>query len=207
MIETIYEDGAVVVCIKPDETVSEAAEGASNSLPNLLINEKGYKELFTVHRLDKDVSGLIVYAKTKAAAAELSKQITEGIFAKEYIAAVEGKVNENETLTDLLYFDKSKNKSYVVKKERRGVKRAELKYTLISYDAESDTSYVKIALITGRTHQIRIQFASRKHPVIGDKKYGSKHSVKPIKLYSAQLEFISPITAKPLSFSSTPDWF
>lgn len=206
MIETIYEDGAVVVCIKPPETVSEAAEGASNSLPNLLINEKGYKELFTVHRLDKDVSGLIVYAKTKAAAAELSKQITEGIFAKEYIAAVEGKVNGNETLTDLLYFDKSKNKSYVVKKERRGVKCAELKYTLISYDAESDTSYVKIALITGRTHQIRIQFASRKHPVIGDKKYGSKHSVKPIKLYSAQLEFISPITAKSLSFSSTPDW-
>ncbi len=206
MIEIIYEDKDLLVCIKPQGTISEMVEGSSISLPHILMAEYGYKELYTVHRLDKDVSGLIVYAKTSACAAILSKQITDGIFKKEYVAALEGKTETRGTLTDLLYFDRKKNKSYVVDRDRHGVKRAELKYELTDYNETDDVSTVKIELITGRTHQIRVQFASRKHPVLGDKKYGSRHSVKPIRLYSAFLSFISPSSFEHLTFNSSPDW-
>ena len=206
MVEILYEDKDIVVCIKPHGTISEATEDPSISLPFILMSEQGYKNLFTVHRLDKDVSGAIVYAKNATTAAELSKQITEGTFKKEYVAIVEGKTEDQGRLTDLLYFDRKKNKSYVVDRERRGVKRAELNYKLISYDEENDTSAVKIELITGRTHQIRVQFASRKHAVLGDKKYGSKSSIKPIRLYSASLSFISPSDKTPINITSSPDW-
>ena len=206
MVEILYEDKDIVVCIKPHGTISEATEDSSISLPFILMSEQGYKNLFTVHRLDKDVSGAIVYAKNATTAAELSKQITEGTFKKEYVAIVEGKTEDQGRLTDLLYFDRKKNKSYVVDRERRGVKRAELNYKLISYDEENDTSAVKIELITGRTHQIRVQFASRKHAVLGDKKYGSKSSIKPIRLYSASLSFISPSDKTPINITSSPDW-
>lgn len=206
MVEILYEDKDIVVCIKPHGTISEIAEDSSISLPFILMSEQGYKNLFTVHRLDKDVGGAIVYAKNATTAAELSKQITEGTFKKEYVAIVEGKTEDQGKLTDLLYFDRKKNKSYVVDRERRGVKRAELNYKLISYDEVNDTSAVKIELITGRTHQIRVQFASRKHAVLGDKKYGSKSSIKPIRLYSASLSFISPSDKTPINITSSPDW-
>jgi len=207
VIEILYEDASVVVCIKSHGTVSESIDGSSISLPNIIMKERGYKELYTVHRLDKDVGGLIVYAQNATAAAELSKQILDGTLKKEYVATVEGKFEEHhKKLIDLLYFDRKKNKSYVVDRERHGVKRAELNCELISYDKENDLSTVKIELITGRTHQIRVQFASRKHPVLGDKKYGSKHSVKPIRLYSSSLSFVSPATSETVNINSTPDW-
>ena len=205
MVEILYEDNDLIVCIKPHGKVSEMTE-SSISLPRILILERGYKDLYTVHRLDKDVGGAIVYAKNASTAAELSKQITEGTFKKEYIAIVEGKVEDYGTLTDFLYFDRKKNKSYVVDRERRGVKRAELNYKIISYDAGNNASTVKIDLITGRTHQIRVQFASRKHAILGDKKYGSKSSLKPIRLYSSHLSFILPSSNEQISLNSSPDW-
>lgn len=205
MIEILYEDNDLIVCIKPHGTISELSE-SSISFPRVLISKRGYKELYTVHRLDKDVGGLIVYAKNAYAAANLSKQITEGIFKKEYLAMLEGKTEECGTLTDLLYFDRNKNKSYVVDRERRGVKSAKLNFELISYDDQNNCSTVKIELITGRTHQIRVQFASRKHAVIGDKKYGSKYTIKPIRLYSSLLSFISPSSNEQISLTSSPDW-
>ena len=206
MIEIVHEDKDIVVAIKPQGTVSELIEDSPVSLPYILKQQKEYKEIYTVHRLDKDVCGLIVYAKNSTAAAFLSKQITDGTFNKEYIANVEGKLDESGIFEDLLFFDKSKNKSYVVTRKRNGVKAARLEYNLIDHNIQNDVSTVRIKLITGRTHQIRVQFASRKHPVVGDKKYGSSSSVKPIYLYSTRLSFISPSSKRTITLDLSPDW-
>ena len=207
MINIIYEDKDILICIKPPNTVCEDIKLSSISLPQLLIAEHGYKELYTVHRLDKEVSGLIVYAKTQAAAADLSTQITNGTLKKEYVTEVHGKLEKkNGSFVDFLFHDKSKNKTYVVKKERRGVKHAELEYDLISYDELSNTSLVNIKLITGRTHQIRVQFSSRGHAVLGDRKYGSGSNEKPVKLYSKKLAFRLPFTHNEVCFESLPEW-
>ena len=201
MIEIIYEDKTIVVCIKPPEVISEVVEGSLISLPNILISENGYKELFTVHRLDKDVSGLIVYAKTKNAAAALSKQITEGIFSKEYVAAVEGQVNHNDTLVDLLFFDRNKNKSYVVDRKRNGVREASLEYTVLK--RENDRSYLSILLHTGRTHQIRVQFATRRHVLVGDRRYGApKEDGNTLALLAHKLSFPHPTKKEIMSFQN-----
>ena len=190
MINILYDSKEFVVCEKTAGLVSEYSENASSSLPVLLAAELGIDKLYTVHRLDREVSGAIVYAKTQKAAAELTKQITNGTLKKEYIAVVTGRLPEDQArLYDLLFHDRNKNKTYVVKKKRAGVKEAILEYELISYDAEQNLSTLKIRLLTGRTHQIRVQLASRGFPICGDRKYGSSMNVKPIRLHSHLLTF------------------
>ncbi len=167
---TIYQQTPhYVVCEKPHGVESE------KQMPHLLCAQLGLSVLYTVHRLDKETAGVMVYAKTKEAAARFSQQIQQGDFEKTYLAVVKGTPDPTAgTFTDLLFRDRQKNKSYVVKRMRKGVKEAVLSYeTLESVSVEGiPHSLVKIRLQTGRTHQIRVQFSSRNLPLLGDKKYG-----------------------------------
>ena len=207
MIKIIFENSNFVICEKDTGLLSEFSASSPISLPLLLCKQLSLNELYTVHRLDKDVSGLIVYAKNSTAAAEISRQINDADFNKEYIAIVSGKLDNSEgTLRDLLYHDKQKNKTYVVKKKRAGVKEAVLEYSVIDYDSVNDVSKLKIKLLTGRTHQIRVQFASRGHSILGDRKYGSAINIKPMRLHSHLISFFNASTSERITFTSTPSW-
>lgn len=206
-MEIIYQDSGVVVCIKPSGYVSQKSNSNEKSVADELelLCES---EIYPVHRLDKNVSGVMVFAKTSKAAAELSKQITQGSFVKEYYALVHGKLEEKSGIfEDLLFKDSSKNKTFVVKKERKGVKKAKLSYQVIcESEIENEAvSVVKVKLYTGRTHQIRVQFASRKHSLIGDRRYGGKDFSKKTELFSCHLGFKNPITKKQMDFTAMPD--
>ena len=205
MIKILNECDEFVVCEKPAGFVSEYSDSPS-SLPYALCSQLGLKELYTVHRLDREVGGAIVYAKTQKSAAFLSKQLTDGTFNKEYMAQVQGKLaSSTAILSDLLFHDKQKNKTYVVKKKRSGVKEAILEYTIIDYNEKSNLSTLKIKLFTGRTHQIRVQLSSRGFPILGDRKYGSHENIKPIRLHSHKLSFIAT-NGNELYFVSEPSW-
>ena len=206
MVEILYENKELLVCIKPAGTLSEKSD-SPNSLPSLI--EKEYLEkntpisLFAVHRLDKEVSGVMVYAKSAGSAKELSAQIADRKFHKEYLAIVEGvPEKKQDILKDLLFKDSKRNKSYVVKRERKGVKEASLEYKTLA--TKDETSLLQIFLHTGRTHQIRVQFASRGHSIIGDKKYGSQISLSAITLCSHKIAFSEPITKKVIEFTYIP---
>ena len=204
-MEIFYQDEHLIVVYKPYGVLSEAHESKPN-LPALLGEEIGAR-IYPVHRLDRTTQGLMVYAKTEEAARRLSAMLQNGGIEKTYLAVIEGKPAEKEgKLTDLLFFDRRKNKSFVVKRERNGVKRAELDYTVLS-TGEIDgnaVSLVKIRLLTGRTHQIRVQFASRKMPLVGDRRYGSRISDDEIALCSAELSFKHPFTGEALAFRYEP---
>jgi len=184
MIKILYEDTNVVFCIKPAGVTSE--EEMTLKLKNQLNSE-----IYALHRLDKPVSGVMLYAKTKKAAADISKKIASNDdFKKEYLVVCEGEFSESDgTMEDLLFKESSKNKSFVVKRERKGVKKAVLTYKVIKKGIfnEKICSLVLVKLQTGRSHQIRVQFASRKHPLIGDKKYGSRENCS-IGLYSHKIQ-------------------
>lgn len=202
MIEILYQDNDILVCVKPSGTLSERSEDKL-SLPSEIERQEGIGELFTVHRLDREVSGVMVYAKNPSAAAKLSSAIAERRFHKEYLAVLEGEIDgDGGVLKDLLFRDSRKNKSYVVERQRRGVKDASLEYTVV--ERGEGTTRVRIILHTGRTHQIRAQFASRGHSVVGDRRYGSKTKREGIELYSHKIEFEHPRTNEKLSFEYTP---
>ncbi len=184
MIEILYEDNNVVFCVKPVGLSSES------DLPNAL-KEQLKSDIYTLHRLDKPVAGVMVYAKNRETAAKISKKIAEQTdFDKTYLVVCEGELEQKEgIMEDLLFKDSAKNKSFVVKSERKGVKKAVLQYRVLDF-AEYEgkkCSLVSVALKTGRSHQIRVQFASRKHPLFGDGKYGSKINCK-IALFSYKIE-------------------
>ena len=160
-MEIIFSNEDLVVCLKPVGLDSE------RQVPEKLKSSLG-SEIFPVHRLDQNVGGVMVYARTKAAAGALSRAIQEGAMVKEYVAMVHGTPPESGDWSDLLFKDSSKNKVFVVKKERRGVKKARLEFTRLT---EGETSLVRIRLHTGRSHQIRVQFASRGMPLVGERKY------------------------------------
>lgn len=206
MIKILKDTPDLVVCVKPAGYISEMTETNVPSVPRQLIAEQGYSELYTVHRLDKEVGGVMVYAKSAEAAAALSRQISDKIFDKQYLAEVHGTpANERGVLDDLLFYDRKRNKTYIVGRERKGVKSASLEYALI--DRRASSSILQIKLFTGRTHQIRVQLASRKLSILGDKKYGSPDSVKPVRLHSFRLSFNDIKTGERQVFSEFPEWF
>ena len=201
MIDILFEDSDILVLIKPAGTLSEMSP-AENSLPRMAGEERG-AELFAVHRLDREVSGVMVYAKTPTAAAELSRQVADRSFKKEYLALLEGVPEEpSATLSDLLFKDSRKNKSFVVNRKRAGVKEAKLSYETL--DVRDGKALVRIELHTGRTHQIRVQFSSRKMPVLGDGKYGSSVREKEIALASYRIKFKHPRTKECVEFLHLP---
>ncbi len=188
----LYEDEALVLCEKPAGVLSE--EGG---MPELLREALGTEEIYCVHRLDRETGGLMVYARTKKAAAAISKAIEEGRMHKEYDAIVEGEAPPDGTLRDLLYRDAAKNKSYVVKRMRKGVREAELRYERLGF--REGLSLLRVTLKTGRSHQIRVQFASRGFPLIGDRKYGSKYRDTGLALWSTKLSLPHPGSGEELS--------
>ena len=193
-MEILFSDRDIAVCVKPVGLNSEA------DVPAALTEQLG-GEFFTIHRLDQNVGGVMVYARNKAAAAELSRAVQSGDMMKEYLALVHGAPAASGVLEDLLWKDSSKNKVFVVKRERKGVKKAKLEYKVIR---EGEDSLVRIRLHTGRSHQIRVQFASRGFPLVGDHKYGARDGSPAPFLFSCKLTF--PLKGKVLTFEATPDW-
>jgi 23S rRNA pseudouridine1911/1915/1917 synthase len=193
-MEILYSDKNIIVCIKPVGLDSE------KQLPENLKTELG-GEIFTLHRLDLNVGGVMVYARNKKTASELSRAIQDGLMIKEYLATVHGTPPENGDWEDLLFKDSRKNKVFVVKRMRKGVKKARLEFVRLS---EGENSLVKIRLHTGRSHQIRVQFASRGFPLVGDHKYGSRDEKTAPMLYSHKITF--PYQGKEISFKSMPEW-
>lgn len=199
----VFEDKSIVVAVKDVGVLSQAGDG-ENMID--LLSTSG-EEIFPIHRLDKNVGGIMAYAKTKSAAAKLSAAVSGNEIKKEYLAVVCGKPEkENDVLEDLLFKDSSKNKSFVVKRMRKGVKKASLEYTAlesVSYE-ENQLTLVKILLHTGRTHQIRVQFSSRKLPLLGDRRYGGKNAQCDVALWSHKLTFKHPKSGEILEFSALP---
>ena len=193
-MELLFHDNDLVVCIKP---VGLDSEG---QLPSALKEVLG-GDIFPIHRLDLNVGGVMVYARTKSAAAALSRSVQEGSMIKEYVAMVHGNPPEQGDWEDLLWKDSSKNKVFVVKRMRGGVKKARLEYRCLS---SGETSLVRVRLHTGRSHQIRVQFSSRGFPLVGDHKYGSRAVETVPMLFSCKLTF--PHRGRTLSFESLPDW-
>jgi len=183
VIEILEQTPGLVVCIKP---VGVHAQGeAPDALPALLAKQLG-AGVYPVHRLDQAVGGVMVFAKTAPAAAKLSQAIAGGTLQKEYLAVLERSPERAEgELSDLLFHDRTKNKTYVVSRQRKGVKEAKLAYRVL--DVQNGLCLVRIRLYTGRTHQIRVQFASRGMPLVGDGKYGSRKNAASPALWSYAL--------------------
>ena len=200
----IYEDMEITVCEKPYGVASQ--EGGQENMVSILKKECGC-EIYPVHRLDTQTTGLMVYAKTRESAANLSKQIEEKTFEKEYLCLCHGELDEGGEMVDFLYHDKLKNKSFVVKNKRGGSKEARLQYTKLGeiYKGECRLNLVRVKLFTGRTHQIRGQFSSRGNTLYGDRKYGAKDNDR-IALHSCYLSFIHPKTKEKMEFNSLPQW-
>ena len=212
-MELLYQDNHIWVAVKPADLLSEQTANQDGFADLLATENHGY--VGVIHRLDRGVGGIMVYAKTPIAAAKLSQAIQNHQMQKEYLAVVCGiPPKESDTLHDLLFHDRNANKTYVVKKDRKGVKEAILDYQIldrIQTQEYGDLSLLKIRLHTGRTHQIRVQFSSRGLPLLGDRKYGCAYK-SPIALFSHSLTFPHPVSKKSLSFEQQPtgtpwEWF
>lgn len=199
-IEILYSDPQLAVCLKPYGVDSE------RDMPRLLCEKLG-GEFFCVHRLDKSAGGVMVYARTGAAAAALSQRFAARETEKSYLAVAQGAPEEPQgTMRDLLYHDAARGKSFVVKRARRGVREAVLDYELLGTAVVEGTtlSALRIGLHTGRSHQIRVQLASRGMPLVGDGRYGSAIRGCPLALWSARLIFPYPQDDRKMDFSCPP---
>ena len=201
-MELIYQDNDIVVCVKPFGVRSTDEPGG---VPDLVREALGdaRADVRTVHRLDQVVGGLMVLARNKASASELSRQVREDGFGKEYLAVVHGHPEQDAgTLRDLLFRDKRERKTYIVAEPAKDVQEAVLHYQ--TEGKTEDLSRVRIQLVTGRTHQIRAQFSGRNLPLVGDKKYSLLEDACPIALWSHSLGFTHPSTGKPMEFTLDP---
>jgi 23S rRNA pseudouridine1911/1915/1917 synthase len=198
-----YEDNDIIVCEKPYGVSSQESDG--ENMVNLLKSYTGC-EIFCVHRLDIQTTGIMVYAKNKESAGVISTQIANGQLKKRYMCVCHGICNENGEMNDLLFHDRVKNKTFAVSTKRKGAKEAGLAYKRLATAKirEKDVSLVEVLLYTGRTHQIRAQFSSRGYVLYGDGKYGAKDNSK-IALHSHKIEFFHPKTKEKLSFISNPN--
>ena len=212
-LKVIYEDNHILVVEKPPNIPSQSDK--TNDLDMLTICKTYIKEKYDkpgnvylglVHRLDRPVGGIMIFAKTSKAASRLSNQVREKIFKKKYLAVVDGKVlRETGILEDYLYKDERNNISKVVNKEKKNAKYAKLEYKLVMYDEIKDLSLLSINLFTGRHHQIRVQLSNFKHSIFGDQKYGTRGKGKQIALWAYQLEIEHPITKEKMTFKDLPE--
>lgn len=201
-MEILYQDANILVCIKPARVLSTDEPGG---LPELVREALGdpKADVRTVHRLDRVVSGVMVLARSANAASELSRQIREDKFRKEYLAVVHGKPENPEgTLRDLLARDKARRMTFVAEAPGKGVQEAALSYRVLEY--ANGMSLVRVRLHTGRTHQIRVQFSSRGMPLVGERKYAVWNDPCELALWSAKIGFYHPGTGEWVEFSKEP---
>lgn len=198
-MQTKLDDGDILVCVKPAGVLSQSSEGKGGIT---VQDEYPDRQLFTVHRLDRETGGLMVFGENPRAASELTAQITAGEIRKRYFAVIRGKPeNDSGVFRDLLFRDKQKNKTFVVKRMRKGVREASLEYEVRGVSGEY--TLVEILLHTGRTHQIRVQFSSRGMPLYGDGKYGGGSGE--LALFSHSLSLLHPRTKERMTFTALPD--
>ncbi len=193
-MELLYSDRDLAVCIKPVGLDSE------KQLPEAIAQALG-GQIYPIHRLDQNVGGVMVFARTKSAAAILSEAVRNGQMVKEYVALVHGTPPEAGDWEDLLFKDSRRNKVFVVNRPRTGVKDARLEFTR---QTAGERSLVRIRLHTGRSHQIRVQFASRGFPLVGDHKYGARDDVPSPMLFSCRIRF--PWKGDVKVFEALPEW-
>lgn len=201
-MEILYQDANILVCIKPARVLSTDEPGG---LPGLVREALGdpKADVRTVHRLDRVVSGVMVLARSANAASELSRQIREDQFRKEYLAVVHGRPENPEgTLHDLLARDKARRMTFVAEAPGKGVQEAALSYRVLEY--ANGMSLVRVRLHTGRTHQIRVQFSSRGMPLVGERKYAVWNDPCELALWSAKIGFYHPGTGEWVEFSKEP---
>ena len=205
-MKVLFEDKFIIIVEKPAEVLSEP-DGKNADIVTL-ASEHVCKPCFLVHRLDRNTGGAMVLSKMQKATGKLSEAIQKREFEKEYIAVIKGVPEEAEgVFEDLLFKDSQKNKTFVVKRERKGVKAASLEYKVLATAEHPDhgkISLVRVKLHTGRTHQVRVQFASRKMPLLGDGKYGSRDNHCETALWSFRLGFRHPITGEFVEVKSLP---
>ena len=199
-MDVVYHDKDIVVCVKPQRVLSTDEPGG---LPELLRQSIGTEDFRTVHRLDRVVGGLMVLARNPAAASTLSRQVREDVFEKTYLAVIHGIPEEAKgTLRDLLFRDKARKMTMVARSMAKGVQEAILHYEVLS--SADGMSLVKIRLVTGRTHQIRVQFSSRGMPLVGERKYAVLEDDCEIALWSHGLGFCHPKTGERMTFFKEP---
>ncbi len=203
-LTVLYRDEGLIVAVKPAGVLSEDAVGGMPSLIREALGSPG-AYVGTVHRLDREVGGVMVYALRHGMAGRLSEALADPAAGKDYLAVLRGRPEgEAGVLRDLLYYDGRTHKSFAVDRKRRGVKEAVLFYrTIRTIRTEGvDLTLVGVRLGTGRTHQIRVQFSSRGLPIVGDGRYGGGRGG--LALYACRLTFCHPVTGERLTFSHLP---
>lgn len=213
-MEVLYEDNHIIVVVKEPNIPSQADKTGDKDMLTMVkeyVKEKYQKpgEVYIglVHRLDRPVGGVMIFARTSKAASRLSEQVRNKIFKKKYLAVVDGKFEKNNgILENYLYKNERNNMSKVADKNKKNAKYAKLEYEVLDYDEKRNLSLVKINLHTGRHHQIRVQLANFDHSLYGDQKYGKRGSNKQIRLWAYELEFEHPVKKEKMTFRSIPDW-
>ena len=205
-MKVLYEDKFIIICEKPANVLSEPGEGGEDIVT--MASNHVCKPCYLVHRLDRNTGGAMVLSKMQKATGKLSEAIQKREFEKEYLAVIKGVPEEPKGIyKDLLFKDSQKNKTFIVKRERKGVKEASLEYKVLAtaeHPEHGVISLVKVKLHTGRTHQVRVQFAGRKMPLLGDGKYGSRDNHCETALWSFRLGFKHPITGEIIEAKSMP---
>lgn len=212
-LKVLFEDNHIIVVEKKPNIPSQADKTEDIDMLTLVKQyiKETYKKpgnvyLGLVHRLDRPVGGIMVFAKTSKAASRLSDQVREKVFKKKYLAVVDGKFEEEQgSLEDYLYKDERHNMSRVVKPDKKNAKRASLDYKVLKYHEAKDLSLLEIDLHTGRHHQIRVQLSHFGHSIFGDQKYGTRGQGKQIALWAYQLSFKHPITKEKMTFEDFPE--
>ena len=212
-LKVIFEDNQIIVVEKPVNIPSQGDKTGDEDMLTIIkkylkekYNKPGDVYLGLVHRLDRPVGGVMVFAKTSKAASRLSNDVREKNFKKEYLVIVDGKFEESKgTFEDYLVKNERTNTSRVSNEKDKNAKFASLDYEVLKYNSEIDLSLVKVNLHTGRHHQIRVQFASRNHSICGDQKYGTRGRGKQICLFAYKLTFVHPVSKEVLTFKTFPE--
>lgn len=212
-LKILYEDNHIIVVEKPPNIPSQGDKTEDEDMLTIIkkylknkYNKPGNVYLGLVHRLDRPVGGVMVFAKTSKAASRLSEQVRNKIFKKEYLVIVDGKLdNQIGVLEDYLLKNQKNNISKVVKENTKNAKYAKLEYEVLKYNEEINLSLIKILLHTGRHHQIRVQLSHFGHSICGDQKYGTRGRGKQIALWAYKLTIEHPVTKESMSFTDFPE--
>ena len=208
-LKILYEDNHIIVVVKPFNVLSQSDDTKDIDMLTMIkeylkekYNKPGNVYLGLVHRLDRPVGGVMVFAKTSKAASRLSEAVRENRIHKNYLAIVHGKPLDKELLIDKISKDEKTNNSYI---DLENGKESKLIYRTLYYDKDKDLSLIDVDLMTGRHHQIRLQMANRGFPLYGDQRYGLGEKAQ-IALFAYKLNFIHPVTKEEMEFKYLPDW-